>query len=360
MLSARDLAQLLLCTCNALRQRLMTFESVLVLLRDRGLHGLCAVDVSAQYRHAWRYATFDPHVAGLASRALHWVDKRETAILHENFLRCELADEFDMSGSGTTAGIWRRFGPLQQTDIRRIEPMHDVCGSSNSEGGLARPLPSAQCCLSLAISRTYGQSAMHFGRGVTCRITLTEDEVAQLTQRIERIGSSPIDRGEADGLRPLEVSCLFRLRLDLYGGLPTGRRRAARASRVGYFIVSDGDEHSTASQGVFGAEALFLFIVIGPNHTAQLMAADGSGLATPVACVPSGVWLYLCCSFNWKARTVGITCHDFHSAKWGDAPSPTRQVSFRGECAGLRQLSLLSVSDAGHATISWTDILISP
>ena len=235
-------------------------------------------------------------------RALLWLDHHETALFYENFQTAKLLNEYPSAEDGHAVRVWRNFGRLwgprsfvgtsqrlpsdddqMYEEVRRIEDSGD--GDLSEEGGREQqalasahpPLPRTIRCLSLSICNSYPQSAEHFGRGVTCRLAPRPGDtvlVEKLAAEIEHIG---LDDDANGGLRPSEVSCYFRLRLDLYGGTPVGKRRAARQSTVGYFIVSDGDPYSPATQGLFGAECIFLFLLISPNHRATLVAADGSG-----------------------------------------------------------------------------------
>ena len=299
LLSACDLARLLLCTSNELRRRLDGFDDVILLLSHREIHGLSALETSALSRHEWRHAALDPS-RGTVVRALLWLDRHETALFYANFVTAQLLNEHPSPGEASLR-VWRQFGHLwgpssavdasqrlpsnddqAYEEVRRIEALED--GEDVEDGRdqqaltSAHPtLPCAARCFSLSMCHTYPQSAEHFGRGVTCRLAPRPNDagiVEQLAAGIEHVG---LGDGANAGLRPSEVSYYFRLRLNLYGGTPAGRRRAGRQSSVGYFILSDGDPYSPAAQGLFGAECLFLFVLISPNHRATLVAADGNG-----------------------------------------------------------------------------------
>ncbi|KAL3913831.1 MAG: hypothetical protein SGPRY_007842, partial [Prymnesium sp.] len=298
------------------RRALLSFEQATQLLRHRWIGGLSALAVSAQSRHIWRHAMGDEST--LASRLLHWLHCHETALFFETFQRSQIHPEHisqlcilpgltsdaldkpehsDNPALETVVAsskdqsspprsrmtcVWREFGPLEDNqnlpskedqkwaqEVRRIEGVLAPDETPKREdfflASRLPPHPSKARCLSLRICGIYPPSAEHFGRGVTCKLAHKCDA-----------------RGNQSKLLPSEVSFLFRLSLDLYGGIPFGKRRPAKCSAVGHFVISDGNQYSPAPHDLFGAEGVHLFFSIGPNHSARLLAIVGEGITRVV------------------------------------------------------------------------------
>jgi hypothetical protein len=210
-------------------------------------------------------------------------------------------------------------------------------------------------CFSLRLGRHYVDTPRHFGRGVTC-------SMAHAT--------------------PASFSCLMRLQLAAGGA-------AAAGAAVGYLVLSDGEPGGPRSTGRFGAEALFLYAALEPCGAARavsgavrarvrgcLALAGGLGRGPhggqralaqfydpadgvePVAgALALGRWFQLRVDFDWKRQVAHVSADPLCGGGWGSGSRwGSTAVSFRGDCTGLRQVSLLSLSDQGHATVSWTQL----
>ncbi len=336
-LSARDLVHLFLCTCTTLRRRLSRAEDVMLgILQHRWVGQSTALQVSSRCRHFWRH-----HAAGsrscLGARALRWLDRLECAAFFDDLRRPARHPQRCLD--------WQPYGDLvddQNGDRREVEAADDDAGRHS--GWWEEGVGELTRCLSLRIGRTYGQSSTHFGRGAVCR---TGDACQQ----------------------PRHFSCLFRLRFDRLS--PSERARKPTLASVGYLILSDGAPDAPSSHGLFGTEAVFLMILIGPNHRARLLAVDDEGERVVVPLVRQGSWVQIRLRLDWARRECALTYHDFASASWPE-PAPDLaalstsggsvldpiKLRFRGACSHLGQVSLLSVSDQGHATCAWTDFVI--
>ena len=92
------------------------------------------------------------------------------------------------------------------------------------------------------------------------------------------------------------------------------------------------------------------------------VAIDGEGSRVVVPCLRLGSWMQITLDFDWDAHTFEVGFNDFAAAAWPDQPNvgmvehQSRTLKFRGPCKHLGQLSLLSVSDRAHTTVSWTDL----
>ena len=117
-------------------------------------------------------------------------------------------------------------------------------------------------------------------------------------------------------------------------------------------------EHETNGR----LEACFLFVRISPSHRASLMAMDGEGARVVVPNLRLGSWVQITLDLDWDTGMFEIGFADFAAASWPDWPhagmaeDQSRRLRFRGACTHIGQLSLLSLSDRGHATVSWTDL----
>ena len=347
-----DLARLFLCTCHTLRKRMLRADDVtFAILQHRKLGlGSSAMEVSARCRHAWQYNETRGSPAG--AHALRWLHEMEGSVFEDfgtpdaDQSSSTLCPWMPRHSAHKDGFVWAEYGELddaERGDRLDVESVSAADGDNACHSGFweAGTGERAQC-ISLRISKTYGQSRTHFGRGVQ----------ATFPQYLQ--------------LRPTRFSCLFRLRLDLFS--PARRRRQATIASVGYLILSDGLPTSSTAHGVFGTEALFVMVLIGPNHRAKLMAVDGDVNRTLVPELRIGSWVQLHFTFDWERERIGFRFLDFASASWpeegsqeahsrsGSSLRMPQELHFRGACRHVGQLTLTSVSDQGHATCAWTDI----
>ena len=100
LLSASDMAQLLLGTCKEFRRRFETVDSALLgLLQHRTIGAQTmssALEVSARCRHQWQHAHHWPESSPLPrqpalARALCWLDEMERAYAFDDFRRAAVA-----------------------------------------------------------------------------------------------------------------------------------------------------------------------------------------------------------------------------------------------------------------------------
>lgn len=336
LLTARDIGRLMLCTCHTLRARLVDVEDVkLGVLQHCRLGGSSALQVSARCRHGWQH---QESTACVAARALRWLDAMERAVVFEDFRRSPSSSVRDdlFWGERNNRGLrWRVYGKLQhEGDRREVEDATAVHEGMAHNGWWEEGVGAARC-LSLRICCRYTQCATHYGRGIQASLL-------------------PSD------LRPAQLTCLFRVGLDLYGGREAGQRRPACNSSVGYLVLSDGAVGGESSHGLFGTEAAFMRVAISPSHRAQLIACHGEQDSRVVASdLRLSSWLQLSVSFDWGRQEAVVGVTDFAAASWPEADRRSCvSVRFRGPCPCLGQVSLLSVEDRGHATCSWTDLVV--
>lgn len=341
LLSARDLARVLLLSCKTLRQRLATATDIKYgLLRHRLIGSLSALEVSAHTRHQWSLAK---PFAG--DQALRWLDGLERALFFEDFGSNAILPE---TTGPAACRQWMQLGPLEAPaehgEIRCVELASERSQHTNSGFHSAEGCESARCA-TLRIARTYGQTTTHFGRGLC-------------TWLVPPAGN--------EGLRPRNLSFLLRWSIGLYDGVG-GARRGAHESVVGYMVLSDGCPTGSSSQGLFGTEALFLYIHVHANHRASLEAVNGAneGMRVITDNIRPDSWLQVRARLDWERHEAFFAVDDFASAHYGVEAPPWRQtdevrVKFRGVPAeGLKQLTLLSVADRGHSRVSWTDITLT-
>eukprot|EP00928_Gymnodinium_smaydae_P072370 TRINITY_DN55743_c0_g1_i1.p1 TRINITY_DN55743_c0_g1~~TRINITY_DN55743_c0_g1_i1.p1 ORF type:complete len:339 (-),score=52.37 TRINITY_DN55743_c0_g1_i1:60-1076(-) len=297
MLSAVDIARTMLCTCRAMRSELSGRDATRALMEMMRIGSLSAFEVSQLFAPEWMRTSEQ----FLASRVLRWIDGFQRSLFYEDFMDQQLFGLRQRLPVTSSKLQWRRYGNMSDPDLRCIEHAN---------------FDTPAKCLSLSLGKSFSDAR----RGVTAFF--------------------------AQPLRPGSFDTLLRVSLD--------RDRPAQQSTIGYMILSDGAPWSPTAQGQFGSEAVCIFCRVEQSHEITLYAV-GSGQNHVLSKLPVNDWVHLSLYFDWAKQRLQVLVSQPDGENHGHVTS-VAELPFAGKCQFLRQTSLLSLEDSGHATVSWTSM----